>query len=199
MTLTFPFELHLTVSPLSTENLSIFCECCQSLGAKPLLIELAKGIHQEQPMLSKVVQTNSLDNALLMAKDLTKDLGKYDFTVKRVKIEIPISAKPYLSMVSTPQFSPYFEWHGKITINRLHLLLQICQQYSTHLSKNALKEETHSRFITLREFGEEATFRQRTNEFMAVLSQNEFTLLKTQYEYCIYDTNVMLDKGWLYD
>jgi len=80
-----PFELHLTVDPLSSDRLDGFVECCARNGAKPLLIELGRGEHLQQPMLGKVVDAESLESALGMAQKLSEILAAEGYVVRRLK------------------------------------------------------------------------------------------------------------------
>ncbi len=79
----------------------------------------------------------------------------------------------------------------------MKVLLTICQDNEVHLSKNTLKNEENTRFITLREFGNKDAFEQRITNLLENLQKENFIIQKQQAEYCVYDDNIMLDKGWL--
>ena len=93
-------------------------------------------------------------------------------------------------------FDKYYEWHGKVEYLQPEKLEALCKVHKAHLSLNSLKGESNTRFITLREFGNRQTFVNNVLKLTQILS-GEWTIFKQQSEYCIYDDNILLDKGWL--
>ena len=94
-------------------------------------------------------------------------------------------------------FDNYFEWHCKINYTQIDELLELCQKHKVHLSLNSLRNESNIRFITLREFGTKQEFNLRILALSNDLRSGDWTILKQQSEYCIYDNNTFLDNGWL--
>ncbi|UOQ71960.1 hypothetical protein [Hymenobacter cellulosilyticus] len=192
----FPFEIHLTTGSLSADQVRAFVRACEALQAKPLLIELARGQHQQQPMLSKVLLLPDLPAALAAATADAELLGFRQLPVQRVKIEVPADY-PYLATPAAgAAFRPYYEWHGRVPYEQVSSLLAVCTQHGAHLSRNALKDAAATRFVTLREFGPATVFRQRLAQLQHAL-QPEWPIQKQQAEYCLYDSNSGLDQGWL--
>jgi glycyl-tRNA synthetase beta subunit len=191
-----PFELHITTSPLLVKETDDFVSFCNTHEAKPLLIELARGEYIAQPMMNKVILVHSLDEALLTATELSEQLNINNWKVQRLKIEIPAYHAEQWN-VSEHAFEPYFEWHGKIKGDATPELLGFCQHHRAHLSLNALKKEDNYRFITLRESGSKALFQQRVDRISGSLKAAGWPLIKEVSEFCVYDNNVYLDKGWL--
>ncbi|SEW39818.1 hypothetical protein [Chitinophaga arvensicola] len=190
--MTIPFEIHLTVDGLPAEETNAFVQCCTLEGAKPLLMELSRGACIRQPMLTKVLYATSLDTVLTDTDMLCGRLLSAGYTVNRVKIEIPAD-----QAATWQEPALYFEWHGKINYVQPAALLQLCEKQEVHLSVNSLRNDPDTRFITLREYGPEPLFRERVSRLTEVLGSGGWELYKQQAEYCVYDTNVMLDKGWL--
>jgi hypothetical protein len=190
-----PFELHITTSPLLVKEIHDFVSFCLIHEAKPLLIELARGEYIAQPMMNKVIIVHSLDDALLAATGLSAQLHANNWKVQRLKIEIPAYHAEKWNVEHA--FKPYFEWHGKIKGNVTPELLGFCQQHRAHLSLNALKKEDNYRFITLRESGSKEVFQQRVDRIAGSLTAAGWPLIKDVSEFCVYDNNVYLDKGWL--
>jgi hypothetical protein len=193
---TIPFEIHITVEKLSPDKQPAFIELCILNEAKPLFIELAKGNCISQPMISKVVCSNSFESVLSLATNLSKKFSKNNFNVNRLKVEVP-SENCLLFNNFNSSFEKYFEWHAKINFINIDALSMLCQNHMVHLSLNALKNEPNFRFITLREFGNKIIFETRISNLISDLEKGHWTISKIQSEYCIYDNNKLLDTGWL--
>jgi hypothetical protein len=191
-----PFELHITINDLPANRTNQFVNSCAEQEAKPMLIELSRGQHLHQPMMNKVVYAHSLEHALQHARNLCETLQQQAFGIKRIKIEVPAS-EAHHDFDLAPGFQPYFEWHGKVTYERANNLLDLCTIHQVHLSLNALKKEQLTRFVTLREFGNIATFEHRVQQLILALEAGLWPVVKQQAEYCVYDNNVLLDNGWL--
>ncbi len=191
-----PFETHITVHDFEKKREQEFVQFCEERASKPLIIELSKGECVKQPMLSKVTFANELDLILEHAQIIAKQLEESSFVVKRIKIEVP-STKAYLFQKNSLASNNYFEWHGKIKLLEIDKLLLICKNHEVHLSQNSLKNESEMRFVTLREFGNEKVFENRVYNLINELNIGGWQVLKQQSEYCIYDDNKLLDKGWL--
>ncbi len=197
MQLPIPFEIHITVGSLLTSEQENFVQVCRQYDAKPLLIELAKGDFMQQPMLTKVLYTTTLGIALQNASNYSTLLEQAGFIANRVKIEIPADCAKAYKDDTQYSFTKYFEWHGKIDYINTGSLLALCSEHKVHLSVNALKNDPGTRFITLREFGNYAVFMGRIASLANALQAGGWNLTKQQAEYCIYDTNQLLDNGWL--
>lgn len=188
------FEIHLTVTLPDDTSIQSFEALCRELDAKPLVIELARGQHTRQPMLSKTIATNGLTASIEYANNMAEKLVTAGYAVTRTKIEIPADD----AVLPPPaEFEPYFEWHGKIEYTNVAKLLGLCTEHKAHLSLNALKNETGYRFITLREFGSKQVFELRIAGLLAALQLGGWTTGKQQREYCLYDNHTALDAGWL--
>lgn len=192
-----PFELHLTTQTLDTKQLALFEACCLQYEVKPLLIELAQGEHSQQPMISKVFYKENFQSLKPSIHDLITKFTTSGFAIQRVKVEIPMQYAANIELETLENFTPYYEWHGKVLLNRLDDLIALCIKHGAHLSKNALKNDATSRFITIREYKNAETIANRVNDLIKDLEIEEWTITKQEFEYCIYDTNIALDAGWL--
>jgi hypothetical protein len=188
-----PFELHITVASLSPPGVNDLLAFCTKHEAKPLLIELSRGECILQPMVNKIISLESLEDALAIATELSVGLNAQNFEVKRLKIEVPA----YCSDRWDGAGDRYFEWHGKIPFTPGVKLDRVCELHRVHLSLNALKNEKDRRFITLREPGHREIFEGRIKGLAADLALQGMPVIKEVSEYCIYDNNLYLDKGWL--
>lgn len=197
---TIPFEFHLSVEVVDKHHLQAFKDYCSAVGAKALVIELARGKHQQQPMLSKVGYYQRTPKAIEQAEKEAKKLVEAGFSLRRIKIEIPFDCVQYYATTKPTQSKdvlPYYEWHGKLHYERKDALLEVCETHGAHLSRNALKAQASLRFITVREFGEQELFVQRVEALTAELLSKGWNIEKQQWEYCIYDNHTTLDTGWL--
>lgn len=199
LTQSIPFEIHITTTNLPKSKVDLFVSMCVHNGGKPLLIELYQGEYISQPMFSKVIYSNNFNAVIAQISNYTHLLDQQGFQTKRIKTEIPASCVNIVQVPIELGFIPYFEWHGKIALNRMNELLELCSSYKVHLSRNSLKDEKQTQFITLREYGSSEVFQQRIDAVVRELAQGGWQVMKQQSEYCIFDTNIDLDRGWLPD
>jgi hypothetical protein len=193
----YAFEIHLTTGgTLTPAALAAFVAACGQLQAKPLLIELARGACPTQPMLGKVVHQPDLAAALAVAAADSAYLRQHGLPTTRIKIETDARYPQLATPAAGPSFAPYFEWHGKVPYQYQAALLALCKRHGAHLSANALRGESATRFVTLREFGSAAEFERRVVALATDLHQR-WPLLKQESECCLYDSNQALDAGWL--
>jgi len=80
-------------------------------------------------------------------------------------------------------------------------LEKICQTHKAHLSTNAFKitdNGTQHRFVTLRLFrvGKNTALRQ-FDDCISAIEQAGYKVVTKQREYAVYDSNVLLDVGWI--
>ncbi|WP_118972357.1 hypothetical protein [Taibaiella koreensis] len=192
-----PYELHLTLRGLEQGEEQAFLDFCARNAAKPLLIELARGQTSSQPMFSKVVSCLSIQEALRQMRANAALLEVAGYSVCRLKMEVPAACACRATLPETADFQPYYEWHGRIAYREVAALHLLCARFAVHLSRNALRQEAETRFITLREYGDEQHFSTRLDVLKSELEAGAWTLFKEQSEYCVYDDNLALDKGWL--
>ncbi|MFZ6639610.1 hypothetical protein ACO0LL_07675 [Undibacterium sp. TC4M20W] len=192
-----PFEIHLTVANAQEADIPGFIEFCGEIKAKPLLIELSRGTHSQQLMLSKLLMADQLDAVLEVAKNYGCILNQRAYKTSRLKIEIPLQyAEEYKENVAMSS-DVYYEWHGKINFSRVEDLLRFCENHEAHLSRNSLRNEPGMRFVTLRESGSKAAFLRRVDALQKGLKDSVWTIMHERFEYCVFDDNCALDHGWL--
>ena len=190
-----PFELHLTASNIENGKIDSFVALCQKLDGKPLLIELAQGDFSRQPMFVKNLFGEKLTSILQDAEKLADIFNSTDFDIKRIKIE---TDSKYAELFDKSEEN-YFEWHGKVNLDNLESILKLCEKHKAHLSKNSLRDDENLRFITLREFNSSDIFQHKLLKLKTGLQINGIEILKESSEFCLYDDNQILDKGWLPD
>jgi hypothetical protein len=212
------FELHLTTFELAHDRVEAFIDACRSLAAKPLLIELARGAQQSQPMLSKILTANSVAEAHDQAGQLAQGMSRLGFTTQRLKLEVSYHDFARLQNADLH----YFEWHARVQLQRHNALEALCEKHRAHLSRNAISEYPHSlslekteqispsnsrrkqrpsvstRFVTLRRNSHQE-FAQAKSDLSQALRAGLWRIDKEVSEVCVYDSKLELDRGWLYE
>ncbi|MBF9220241.1 hypothetical protein [Hymenobacter ruricola] len=192
-----PVEFHLTTAPLTPNGLAGFEALCQRVGGKALLIELARGQHCQQPMLSLVKTDIAPATALVEARKLAEQFGDGGYSVLRLKLEVPAWGAAWARLAQLATGGTYYEWHGRVWYEREAELRAWCEQHAVHLSSNALRHRPDTRFVTLREFGPVAQFAARVAAVQDGLAANGWNVAKQQAEFCFFDSQISLDAGWL--
>lgn len=198
------FELHLTTTPIASDQLFAFTSLCQSVGGRAVLIDLPVGQHTQQPMLSMVSFVDEFDEILTLMDTLNTTFEQAGYPIVRRKVEIPAhKVGEFFERHPTHNHHGYFEWHGKVHFQDnagLQELRNTATNHHAHVSKNALKDDKYHRFITIRHSDSYEHFFGRIGELVSDLlgsrSSGQLSLTKTQAEYCIYDDHLALDDGW---
>lgn len=188
------YEIHLTIAPISTALWPAFEQYAASIGAKAMVIELARGTYPLQPMLT-LGRGDELDHVIQFAHALSRQLLQSNYQVTRCKIERETSANA-LSAYSGSHH--YFEWHGRIVVSeaRRMQLAAVCQEFGGHLSNNAIRGGD-TRYVTLRETDKLCILSDRVSALNIALSEQGWEVSKQQWERVVYDSNLILDSGWL--
>jgi hypothetical protein len=199
------FEVHLTSRTEALADADRFADWCQSRGLKCVRIVLARGHTADQPMAtwrrSSTTLSAVVDEANRLAVDATTG-----FPIMRVKVEAdPFNADVPVEDTDTAAHDPsnYFEHHVKLRRmpdDPREVLLAVCERHAAHLSRNAFRDggEFEERFVTLRGYGiGRTTALARLERLLAGLRELGETIVEHESEYCVYDTNLQLDAGWL--
>lgn len=192
------FEIHITTKKLKETEVEQFVKFCSSIDAKPILIELAEGITMQQPMISKVYSEISAGELKNKIEILETKFKEQSYDVVRTKVEVPLD---YINRGRRefPNYrGQYYEWHGKVEFEDLGKIQQVLSRFqNAHLSKNALKDQSNRRFVTVRSYNNKRLFLSNVDSIKKTIAQNGFQLIKDEYEYCIYDSNKTTDSGWM--
>lgn len=202
MTSSFPtkmlYEFHLTTRPLAAEALPGFIDLCRAVGGKAVLIALPQGVHSQQPMLSFVCDEPSWAAAQARLTALAQTFTAAGFAIIREKAEIPADCAAEFHRAEAQQPAGYFEWHGKIRCSATDIpaYQALGEKHGARLSANTLQGQADKRFLTLRQRGSHAAFMEKVRALCDALPQPAH-LLKQHYEYCVYDSRIALDDGWI--
>lgn len=201
------FEVHLTVSAPTAPARERFRGWCAGRGHKCVWIVLARGEHTEQPMATWRRGHTNLPVVRAEAEAQAAELTRTGLAVTRVKIEVaPTNSDvPQTDADATEHPSAsYFEHHIKLLRRRdqpRDALLAVCGAFGAHLSRNAFRDapgEREERFVTLRAYALGAISADRTfRALLAALREAGEQVLEAESEYCVHDSAVALDAGWL--
>jgi len=201
------FEVHVTVETADQHELTDFRQWCESRGMKCVRIVLSRGEHVEQPMATWRRAGATLPVVTAEATDYAEELTAGGFRVTRVKVEaapfnahVPVEDADAANHAS----SNYFEHHLKVVRDAdacRNTLTELCQQHRAHLSRNAFRQvvdKREERFVTLRTYnaGRNTSMAELTALLTELRAAGE-EVVEHESEYCVYDSNINLDAGWL--
>jgi hypothetical protein len=187
------YELHVTVAP---DKVLTFTDFCKTTGAKPLYIQLDKGLHRNQLMVAVTHMLTDDKQALGWAKTYENHL-KPHFTVLRTKLESRLTEGP----------NEYYEAHWKLDFQRRQPVtayfwectLNTLSKEQPHLLRSHNLLNTGIHYLSQRIYGvcdplaaseEFGTAGEIIKNFYGL------PLIKTHYERCVWDSNPALDYGW---
>lgn len=198
-----PFEIHVTVE---TEDIDGFKKVCETLGVKPIVIELENSQEKSiQVMTSSDIITSNTGsyNECKRISDFLKISG---FNVVREKIETvpwhPSAPSDKMGRVGMPKGS-YFETHFTILCNesRRKFLELVLRKWDCHLSRNVFKKLDDGQFKIMGTFRNyswsQEKFKLHTKLIKKELKEHRFDVDKVINEFCIYDTKESKDWNWM--
>ncbi len=180
------YELHVTVLPEKVVEFSSFCKDSQ---AKPLYIQLSRGIHKNQLMLATTTMLPNDMAAKVWAMEYGRKVDR-DFRVTRIKLESRLIEGP----------NEYYEAHWKLDFpfgdweRRIDKFLED----RPHLLHSANLFNPRIQYLSQRIYGSIDPL-QSSRDFSASGVEINFSglpLVKTHYERCVWDSNPALDFGW---
>ncbi len=191
------YEVHITINPIEESEIERFVSFCNSIAAKPILIELPKGQTSQQPMISKVfksLQEGALEHQINLLKS---EFANNSYDIVRTKVEVPLDFINRGRREFPDYYGQYFEWHGKVEFEEIEQLKKSIQYLDAHISRNALKNNSNRRFVTVRAYQNKRFFLNKVDTIKTALRHAGLRLIKDEYEYCIYDSNKTTDAGWI--
>jgi NTP pyrophosphatase (non-canonical NTP hydrolase) len=199
----YPYELHVTVSPETNQNL--FKQVCQKLNVKPIVLDLeddARVLKKDIMTSSKFFGTN--EDAYNEIKKISQELKNQNITILREKIEtVPWHpAAPRKNGNQKMSKYGYFEAHFDIKISNTDLdkLFNISRIHNLYISKN-LKKQTELTSVVMATYrsykGYFEDFESKIGIIYSELIKDNFDCEKALIEYSLYDTLVTHDKEWI--
>jgi NTP pyrophosphatase (non-canonical NTP hydrolase) len=197
-----PYEIHVTVKIPGT--IEIFKDVCESIGVKPIVLDLAIAEGKLLDVMTSSVHYGDNRSAYLEMKRISTALIQNGFIIEREKVEtVPWHPAAPTGDGKMPEGS-YFEAHINCLVNEDsdRTLKSIIKAFTptVHLSKNYFKQLEDGRFvrmITLRLNNcNYECFENHLNDLKNILKGNiEYTKVIT--EFAIYDTKISHDDNWI--
>lgn len=195
-------EIHITVH---SDDLFALRMYCLDTKTKPILAISEYGNQSIQAMLSKYKCGKSSDIIQLAEEMAAQMTTKYNIRILRIKVESMMHNEGVpLEENNENDRQYYFEFHFKVEIDssiNYQKVANICKTLNAHLSFNAFKKETIP-LITLRlpaSVGSIYAIKCKDNLVDLLKLNNIVVCDGIQCEFSVYDSNVNLDKGWLYE
>ena len=196
------FETHLTVAGHAAD----LREWAGRHGMKYLRIELDRGDHPSQPMLTRRA-SGTLAGELQATADVRRRLHDAGHSVVRTKIEAAPGNADVPTTDADAEALPkglYFEHHVKLLLDPAfadEMLTGRTEHLAARLSRNALKvrpDGFRERFLTQRCSGVgRANARRQLDQLLAEVARLRLDVLKVEEEFVVYDSNLGLDHGWI--
>jgi hypothetical protein len=176
-------ELHLTCGALHASQIPFFVAACEQVGLRPLLID-HDGERKPQPSASAWLRAD-FEEAKAEAMALAQWLARAGMAVLGVKVDAPVQDCERLGRTGK-----YFEWRGKLRqLHDLSALQLLCEAHGAQLSRDNLRQEADTCFVTLRSREPLAAFRLRVAALGEQLERDGWPLLKQDSEICLHDSS----------
>lgn len=198
------FETHITIAA-TDEQIAIASEYAANSGLKWTHIALDNGQFQSQPMLT-FWGTGSFTDQQLKAEGIRQALESLGVRTVRIKVECDATDLQRLELDndSLELQSGYFESHLKLCLSLdddFERLRGLTNAHSARLSTNARRHFAGGFlewFVTQRAYDSSAEVAANlTAELASTLKDHNYKIIETEQEYVLFDSNRMLDKGWL--
>lgn len=176
------------------------------------------GKYRNQPIFSAKYHGTKKD-AIIASQLLYYHISQYGMTIYRVKVKMEIENSsqllyPNLSdkcRIASSDNTHYFEYKFDVKIEnivRWNQLAELCSKYGAHLyfdvylKRNRLVSPSKAWFATviLRCYSMRQTISNLQLELLRTeIFHQGFTFYSCQYTYCLFDSAVFLDEGWLFN
>lgn len=202
------FEIHITVEPSSQARLRALIDTTLRLDKKyswmirPRLTQAISlfGDHPLQPMFACFFNSTE-DVAMTELMNLRTLMIERGIVPVRTKLEASASS---LGVPIRCEGDHYFEFHFDVPLDDSNPagdwndLVDILTPFGCQVSFNLNKPEIMP-IATIRHYGTLTEISDQFKQIKSVLEKHDYECIKQQREYSVYDDNVMLDAGWMFD
>lgn len=193
------YEIHITVDPTNYNYVKLLSFIDQYTEYKLKPVFAVSSVSNNQYMLSAFIR-NTEDEAINKANYISLLLENDKIKVLRIKVESHSISKFPLTIFDLKTNS-YFEFHVKVIVgNNTYERLDedVAKYLGVGVSYNLCSKNLKP-LLTIRVYNKGFKYAcDHKDIILEELKDKGYQFdLKIQQEYSIYDTNVMLDKGWL--
>jgi hypothetical protein len=194
------FEVHLITTPENQTKLFGYITNLNNknmINPRPTCANALYGDYPVQPMLTFWIN-NNIEKVSKIVDDTILDMNNKGITIIRTKIE---SMAHNEGVPEKCNDSHYFEFHFKVQIkntNDWNDIANLIIPFGGHLFYNPYNK-TLNPIITIRRYTSLDDLEMVYNKIKNLLERHNYTLTSLEREYSVYDSNVDLDKNWLFD
>ncbi len=191
-------EVHITTNEIQQAAIDSFIDFCKHIDAKPIIIELGAGEVLQHPMISKRIKAADREELNGIIEGLKAEFLAAGYAVARVKLEVYYKHANEAQRLFFPEYKGgYYEWHGKVFSDKLDEVHQAARRSNVHVSQNGLKGIKNRRILTMRTTHTAQAFTNRIDQVKRNFKWAGIEIAGEELEYCIFDSNKSLDKGWI--
>lgn len=206
------FEVHIITKPEYQTQLFGFITNLKDsrlVRPRPTCAHALYGDCPVQPMLTFWL-SGHIDEVTKIVSNIESNMTDYKIPIIRTKIEamphndgVPASVdNPEESTSERPQaYAGYFELHFKVKISNTsdwNEIAELIIPYGGHLFYNPYNKSLNP-IVTLRRYTSLADLENVFSHVKKILEDRKFSLTSPEKEYSVYDSNVNLDKNWLFE
>lgn len=192
------FEVHLITTPEYQTQLFGFITNLNDkrlIRPRPTCAHALYGDYPVQPMLTFWLNGN-IEDVKSIVYEVEDELRKI-VPIIRTKIEA-MAHNQGVPTICTKDH--YFEYHFKVLITSTadwNRLVQLITPYGAHLFYNPYNKSLQP-IVTIRTYTSLDYLDEIYQDVIKVLEENQFTHHELEKEYSVYDSDVHLDKNWLF-
>lgn len=194
------FEVHLiTKSEYQTQLFGYITNLRDTrlVRPRPTCANAMYGDYPVQPMLTFWI-SGTIEEVTKTVSEIESDMIKNNIPIIRTKIE----AMPHNDDVPTKcHDNHYFEFHFKVKISSTkdwNNVAKLIVPYGGHLFYNPYNK-TLNPIVTIRRYTSLDDLEKVYNVVKELLESHKYVLTQPEKEYSVYDSNVNLDKNWLFE
>jgi hypothetical protein len=193
------FEVHLITNPNCQTKLFGYIVNLRNtnlIRPRPTCAYALCGDYPIQPMLTFWIngQINDVKNIVM---DIEYDMIKHDIPIIRTKIESLAHNKGVPNICDN---NNYFEFHFKseiVSTKEWNEIVKLITPFGGHLFYNPYNK-TLNPIVTIRRYTSLDDLEITYDIVKTLLENNNYKLSPPEKEYSVYDSNMNLDKNWLF-
>ena len=195
------FEVHIITTPENQTNLFAFItdldkQNSNIIRPRPTCAVAKYGDYPVQPMVTFWTH-GSIDNVNQIVKEIKNSMLERNIPIIRIKIESMAHNK---GVPAHCDGDHYFEFHFKVEIHSTkdwNNVVKLITPFGAHLFYNPYSK-TMNPIVTIRRY---TTLDDLENVYKQIKSvlEEQYNLSPVEKEYSVYDSDVNLDKNWLFE